>query len=80
MRAVVLGVFRWIGLAGDGEAEVEGVEDVEEGVYTGVVFAGEGAVEGLASWAGVGGHALGAGDVDEGFNEVVGVIFFEGRV
>ena len=43
-RSVGLG-----GLAGDGEAEVEGVEDVEEGVYAGVAFAGEGAVESLAS-------------------------------
>ena len=45
----LLGVFGWMGLAGDGEAEVEGVEDAEEGVNAGVAFAGEGAVEGLAS-------------------------------
>ena len=55
-----------MGLAGDGEAEVAGVEDAEEVVDAGVAVAGEGAVEGLASQAGVGsngGHALGAGDV-----------------
>ena len=66
-------------LAGDGEAEVEGVEDTEEGVDAWVAFAGEGAVEGLASKSGVvgdGGHALGAGDVAQGLHEVAGVIFF----
>ena len=45
----LLGVFGWMGLAGDGEAEVESVEDAEEGVDAGIAFAGEGAVEGLAS-------------------------------
>ena len=46
-----------MGLAGDGEAEVKGVEDTEEGVDVGVAFAGEGAVEGLASQAGVGSNS-----------------------
>ena len=45
-EAVRLKAGGWVmgGLAGDGEAEAEGVEDAEEGVDAGVALAGEGAI------------------------------------
>ena len=65
------------------EAEVEGIKDAKQGVDAWVSFAGEGPVEGLTAQSTVGsdgGHTLGAGDVAQGFDEIVWVIFFQCRV
>ena len=70
-------------LLADGQPDVQGLQDLEQGLDARIAVAGKGAIERLPSQSaglGDGGHAFGPRHVAEGLGEVPGVMFLQGGV